>query len=109
METQKEFRLESILSVITGYVFTNSIDEVLELFWFMYDDPFIDTTGIYFLRKEAKKHILNIHPELKSVKLNKKDNKLEWINNQIELFGDTLQISKIGKPLDNTKQPTLCL
>ena len=108
MQLQEEFSLESVLSIITGINCTNDFNEVYELFWFMFEDPFINTLGIVELRNSARNHILNIHPELRGVKYDKNMNFEKWINEQKELFGDSLVISVIGEPIINLeKQPKL--
>ena len=59
---QKEFKIETILSLITNKSFVDDFNEVFELVWFMYNDPNITTCGICILRDKIKEHLLNIHP-----------------------------------------------
>ena len=99
MQLQEDFSLEAVLSIITGINCTNDFGEVFELFWFMFEDPLINTTGIMELKDAAKRHILNIHPELKTVVYNNKLSLNEWLEKQKELYGSYLTISVIGEPI----------
>jgi hypothetical protein len=105
---QEEFSLESILSVITGIRCTNDLSELYELYSYMFEDDFIDESRLLQLRNSARKHILNIHPELNSIIFDINSNLDEWIFKQKELFGDSLPISLIGEPIIIfKKQPIL--
>ena len=108
MKLQEEFSLESILSIVTGINCTNDFYEVYELIWFMFEDEFINDSGLLQKEEIARRHILNIHPELRSISYNRIDNIDDWINKQKDLFGDTLPISIIGEPIIIfEKQPIL--
>ena len=108
MQIQEEFSLESILSIITGRKFVNDFNEIYELYWFMFEDPFINATGICYLKDKASKHILNIHPELKNVSFKNGTDVNKWLDEQRQKFGNTLLISIVGEPIIVTeKQPML--
>ncbi len=108
MQLQEEFSLESVLSVITGINCTKDFNEVFELFWFMFEDPLINTIGIFELKNTASRHILNIHPELRGVRYDKSMNFETWLNKQKDMFGNSLLISVIGEPIvELEKQPKL--
>ena len=108
MQIQEEFSLEAVLSVISGINYTNDFNEVFELYWFMFEDPFINMSGICNLKDTATRHILTIHPELKSVIYNRNMNIDEWLDKQRQLFGNSLLISIVGEPIiELNKQPIL--
>ena len=108
MKLQEEFSLESILTIVTGINCTNDFYEVYELYWFMFENEFINDAGLLALKDKARSHILNIHPELKNVSYSKENDLDTWIFEQKSIFGDTLPISLIGEPIYKfEKQPVL--
>ena len=98
-EYQREFDLESILSVLTGINCTNDFYKVFELYWFMFEDDLINISGIQSLNSIAKNHILRIHPELKNIKFNNEMNLDLWLTNIKNIYGNTMTISIIGEPI----------
>ena len=96
---QEDFDLESVLSIITGINCTDDFYKVYELMWFMFEDQAIDNDKIIFLRNIAKNHILNIHPELKRVKIDTNIPLDYWIKKQKFIYGNTLTISVVGEPI----------
>ena len=96
---QEDFDLETILSIITGINCTNDFFNVYELFWFIFEDPMIDSEKIVSLREIAKNHLLKIHPMLRRVKYDKNIPIDEWIRRQKILFGNSLTVSIIGEPV----------
>ncbi len=101
---QEDFELESILSILTGINCTDNFINVYELFWFIFEDNSINAMGISALKETAKKHILSIHPELKTIKYNSNINLDSWIEDQKNLFGNELTISIIGEPIISLKR-----
>lgn len=105
---QKEFKLETILSLINNKSFVDDFNEVFELVWFIYNDKNINTCGICVLREEMKEHLLSIHPELNEI-----DDipvfkfSLEgWIKCQKLKYGESLPVCRIGeklKPIEKQK------
>ena len=110
---QRNFKLETILTVTTGINFTDNFSDVFEMANFVYNTNLIGTINLQGMRKHICGHILNIHPELKEIRLNFSSNEIDsWINLQKEKYGDVLPISRYGEPLkkDNnlikSKRPT---
>lgn len=103
---QKDFKLETILSLITNKSFVDDFNEVFELVWFLYDNPSINTCEICVLRDEMKKHLLNIHPQLNEI-----DDvpifkfSLEgWLKCQKLKYGESLPICRIGEKLEHIEK-----
>ena len=104
---QENISLETILSIITGISCTDDFDKVFELAWFVYDDKLINSAGLGIIKDELKEHLLNIHPELKDINYSKcaLKNKIyleSWLKQQKEKFGETLPVSRLGEPLDES-------
>lgn len=64
---QENFELETILTIITGIKFTEDFQKVYDLAWFVYDDSFINESGLCSLRQHLTEHLLTIHPNLKEI------------------------------------------
>lgn len=98
---QENFELETILTIMTGIKFTEDFQKVYDLAWFVYDDSFINESGLRLLRQNLMEHLLTIHPKLKEIesvpKLKFKKN--SWLLNQKIKFGISLPVSKIGAQL----------
>ena len=106
---QKDFSLETILTITTGISFTDCFDDIYELSFFVYDDPYISPLGLSFIKYDLRNHLLTIHPELNGVVPSyasiKNYKALDsWINKQKSIFGDTLPVSKLGQPLSANKK-----
>ena len=94
--TVKNFDIRTLLTLTTGYSFVDNFSKVFELVWFIYDDNMINMTGLGVVKDNVKKHLLNIHPELKDVKYQKSRDINEFISEQTQKFGSTLPVTKIG-------------
>lgn len=103
---QKEFKLETILSLITNKSFVDDFNEVFELVWFIYNDKNINTCGICVLREEMKEHLLNIHPELNEIDDIPvfKFSLDGWMKQQKLKYGESLPICRIGEKLKTTEK-----
>ena len=104
---QDDFELETVLSVTTGINLTDDFSKVFDLFCFMFEDDLLNVTALISLRETAKKHILNIHPELRRVSYNQNVNLEKWIANQKEMFGDSITISILNEPVISLKKQPL--
>lgn len=105
---QKDFSLESILSVTTGVTCTNNYDDIFELAYFVFDDETINYWALDKVSDYFRDHLLRIHPDLKDVKPPKKkkmdDNDYKfilgaWLDNQKIMFGENLPVSRFGRKL----------
>ena len=107
---QYDFDLAAVLSVTTGINCTNDFGEVFDLFCYIFEDDLLSPLALCQLKEAARRHILNIHPELKNVNYNPNVNIDEWVNKQKETFGNEIAISVIGEPIVKfEKQPTMTL
>ncbi len=108
MQLQEDFSLEAILSVILGINCTQDLGEIYDLYCFMFEDEAITEVKLKQLRGRAKNHILNIHPNLRSIYYSGMIDLNEWLETQKEILGDRLPISIIGEPIYvPKKQPIL--
>ena len=100
---QEDFELETVLSLTTGYNFTNDFGKVFDLVQFMFEDPFIDTLGLNILKDIAVKHIYYLYPELQNVSYNPNMDIDSFIDEQKSIYGDELTISVIGEKVIKLK------
>ena len=104
---QKDFELETILSITTNINCTSNFSKVHELACFVFNDDFMTTIALEFCKDDLKEHILNIHPQLKNVTPPLihygifLDN---WLKQQKEEFGVFLPISEFNIPLVQNPQ-----
>ena len=63
----KEFDLETILTITTGITLVDDFNKVFNLAQFVYNDEYLNTTGLQFLKYDLKDYILSCYPELKNV------------------------------------------
>ena len=99
----KEFDLGTILTITTGYSCVEDFNKIWDLVWFLYDDEYISPMGLVALKDDIKEHILNIYPELKSVRYNKTINMEGFMCINKKTFGETLPLPKIGCTLNKDK------
>lgn len=101
MSKVRNFKLGTILSVTTGCNLTKKgkFGEVEDLFWWVFDDDLIPTTGMGMLKDEMKEHLLTIHPELKDVVYKKGSDVDKFVLKQEKKFGRVLPISRMGEEL----------
>ena len=104
---QREFKLEVILSVLTGVSFVDNFNEVFDLAIYMFNDPYINDSGLKYMRNTMKEHLLNIHPELEKIgKIYIPESDMArnmWMKIQKDTFGEYLPVSKINQELDENK------
>lgn len=99
MNKVKNFELETILTMTTGYSYENDFNKVFELVWFICDDNNIGTIGLETISEKVKKHLLTIHPELKNIKYQEGKDISEFVSQQKERFGSALPVTKLGVEL----------
>lgn len=100
----ENFELGTILTMTTGYTCTDDFDKVWRLVWFICDDTMINTTGLFIVKDDIKKHLLTIHPELKNVKYQKDRDLNNFLIEQEEKFGSVLPVTKLGVKLPEQKE-----
>ena len=100
----KEFELGTILTMTTGYNCTDNFDKIWNLVWFVCDDNLINTTGLFVVKDDIKKHLLKIHPELENVKYQKGRDLNKFLAEQEEKFGSILHVTKLGENLPEQKE-----
>lgn len=106
---QEDFDLETILTITTGINLTDDFNKVFELAWFVFDDPYINVSGIYFLQDSLKEYILHIYPELADItEVPKfKYSQKYWLEEQKIKFGKVLPIIKTKDNSISKKSKTL--
>lgn len=100
----ENFELGTILTMTTGYTCTDDFDKVWRLVWFICDDTMINTTGLFIVKDDIKKHLLTIHPELENVKYQKSRDLNKFLVEQEEKFGSVLPVTKLGVNLPEQKE-----
>ena len=99
---QEDFELETVLSLVTGYNFTNDFDKVFDLVQFIFEDPFIDILGFNILKEAAIKHIFYLYPELQNISKDYID--FDTLLNEVKsIYGDEITISVIGEKVIKLK------
>jgi len=97
MSKTKEFHLGDILSVTTGRLVSHDgmvgVSNVLE---FMLDSSVFDVM-FKIAAETCTPHIFEQHPELINIDASEvtTDNWEEWLNEQIEQYGETLSVAAI--------------
>ncbi len=101
-DNKKFFKLEIILSVLTGVNLTDDFNEVIDFYKFVFMDELISTMSMPILKRSICNHILELYPELSKVKCDtKKINK--WLDKQKEKYGDEILICIVGQTLEDEK------
>lgn len=104
---QKDFELETILSVTTGINCSNDFSKVHELACFVFNDNFMNTMALEFCKDDLKEHLLDIHPQLRNVTppiIHYGIFLDSWLRQQKEKFGKFLPVSEFEKTLVEEKQ-----
>ena len=96
---QRNFELETILSVTTGINHTDDFGKVYDLASYVFSDDTLSPLAIGILKDDLRNHLLTIHPELKDVRCTCR-NRLAWVEKQKINFGSELAVSKLGMPLN---------
>ena len=100
---QEDFELETILSLITGYNFTNNFDKIFELVEFVYEESFISYERFNEIKNEVKNHIYKLYPDLKNISFNNEMDENDFVSVCKFLYGDTLTISILGEKVIKLK------
>ena len=61
----KNFDVKTVVSAVSGTNIANSFGDVFNLYWYVFDDPYITSTGIVELRKDLLEHLANTYPGLR--------------------------------------------
>ena len=98
---QKKFKLETVLSIITGMSLIDDYNEVFDLYKYVFVDPLINAITVQILKPSLVNHLLEIHPELNKVKY---DSSLDvdidrWLALQKYNLGDEIDVCVIGHTL----------
>lgn len=106
----KDFKLETILTITTGTTLTMDFNDVFELTKFVFNDEFINTSGIQALNQSLREHLLSIYPELAETGKVPTLFLDSWVRIQKEKYGDVLSVCQIGEQLKkdvkiNMKKP----
>lgn len=101
---QEDFDLETVLSLITGVNRSNNWSNIFELLLFIFEEEDFGQISMVELIDIAKKHILNIHPELNNLIIDTNITPQNWINNQKAIFGNSITISILGEPVIKLKK-----
>ncbi len=101
----KEFDLETILSVTIGISLVDDFNKVIELAQYVYNDEFINDYALVFLKDDLRDYILECHKELaglcpppsyvyykghKQIKLSLLS---AWIDELKKIFGTKLELT----------------
>lgn len=95
-EKVKNFELEAILTITTGYSCIDDFDKVWKLVWFVCDNNMIGPMGLGMVKDQVKNHLLTIYPELKEAKYQEGKDIDEFISQQVEKFDRVLPVTKLG-------------
>lgn len=60
----RKFKIETVLSAISGINITSDFKEVFELYWYVFDDNTINDSGLVMLRQTLFEHLGNQYEEL---------------------------------------------
>ena len=98
---EKEFSLESIFSIISGYNFCKDFDNVYQVFKFVYNDSTLKAHELINLRDDLVNYILSIYPEFSNINY---INDLEFIEEQKKIYGSKIKLKRIRKSYVKRKQ-----
>ena len=99
----KNFDLGTILTYTTNHSCVDDFYKVFELAWFVFNDKTINDSGLCFLGREIRRHIITIHPELAKIRYDISKDVHEFVNKQKEIFGDVLPVTRMGVSLPKDK------
>lgn len=102
----KEFHLGDILSIITDkLVSPGGMEGIYDILNYMTGDD-IFTHQIPRAMRECKPYLLNQYPQLRDVNIqDNKENWKEWLDKQIELYGEMLPVKPIPKDAHQAIDP----
>ncbi len=102
---ERNFELETILSVTTGISCTDDFGKVFELAWFVFNDDSIHSSGLCVLSETLKNHLLEIHPQLRGINYNSQVeiNFDAWLFTQRLEHGETLSVCQINQTLEKSQ------
>ena len=103
---QRDFKLETVLTVTTGMNLVDDFDEIFEFYKYVFMDPLINTMSIQILNKSMISHLLEIHPELANIKYAPEiDGDIDrWLAFQKDEFGDSISVCVIGHTLSHKEK-----
>ena len=61
----KKFNLKTVISAISVSNIADDFNDVFELYWYVFDDPTITTTGLPILRSDLLNHLEKTFPGLR--------------------------------------------
>ena len=61
----KKFNLKTVISAISVSNIADDFNDVFELYWYVFDDPTITTTGLPILRRDLLNHLEKTFPGLR--------------------------------------------
>jgi hypothetical protein len=101
---QKDFDLDTVLSVVYRYNITENYQNILDLYSFMFNYDEISMTDYFKLYEKGRSHILSLYPELNDPETDFDIHYINsYVNKQKQLFGQSITISKIGCPVMKLK------
>lgn len=100
---ERNFELETILTITTGINCNNDYNKIYELVQFVYNDYNINALDFKILYSELKDYILNLYPCLRDVKFcaNFGLHISTWLKVQKMRFGDFLPICQMEYNIKN--------
>ena len=104
IQTKRQFHLGDILSITTGCLLPpGGLDGVYAILKFMTRDD-VYTNQIPRFCDECRPYLFKQHPQLKNVDASNVNpiNCKQWIEEQIEIFGEYLEVEVI--PMDDHKK-----
>ena len=61
----RKFNLKTVISAISVSNIADDFNDVFELYWYVFDDPTITTTGLPILRRDLLNHLEKTFPGLR--------------------------------------------
>lgn len=94
----KEFRIEILLTVVTGINCCEDFNDVRELYHFVFNAEEERTNTMFTL----KQHLIFLHPQLAEVHYNSSfETSFEaWIRSQKQALGETLPVCPHGETIN---------
>ena len=99
---ERDFELNTILSIIIGEYCSDDIVKVYDLASFVYDKRITEAHELTELLMPLKEHLLKIHPQLKDCTYNPRVEFSfdSWLRSQQYDYGKTLSVCKINPTLE---------
>lgn len=102
---QREYDLETILTITTGKSFIDNWDKIFHLMSFVFGDCPINNVNFPILLETLRAHIIYLYPVFAFLVPNKEiePNSYIWIEARKLQYGSTLPICPIGEKLSQKK------